>query len=128
LIEKKYYFFRVEKKNTRKCNMHLFTPRNALMVILFMLVGALTFYGSSGLKESFWTNDSPEPYLAEPNGASKSALKGFLLSDNAISPEQCEKGATYSTSGGCVILTSEQKRLINTRGGNRTSESSTNSF
>ena len=106
----------------------LFTARNALIVVLIWIVIALVFYGTSGLKESFWTIDNPAPYLAEPTGAHKSDIGGFLLSDNASSPEQCEKGSSYSTSSGCVILTSEQKRLINTRGGNRTMESDSNSF
>jgi hypothetical protein len=106
----------------------LLTARNLLIVVLIWIVGALALYGTSGLKESFWTIDSPAPYLAEPTGPHKSDIGGFLLSDNASSPEQCKKGSSYSTSGGCVILTEEQKRLINTRGGNRTMESDTNSF
>ena len=108
--------------------MQLFTARNAFILVLIGLVGALTLYGTSGLKESFWTIDTPAPYLAEPTGPTQSLLSGFLLTDNAISPEQCQKGSTYSTSGGCILLTDEQKRLINTRGGNRTSEDESNSF
>lgn len=108
--------------------MKIFTARNALIVVLVWIVGALTIYGTSGLKESFWSNNSPAPYLADPIGASKSEISGFLLADNETSYAACEKGATYSSGGGCIILTEEQKRMINTRGGNRTSESSTNSF
>jgi hypothetical protein len=108
--------------------MQLFTARNALIVVLIWIVGALTLYGTSGLKESFWTNDAPAPYLADPTGASKSELSGLLLNDNAVSPTQCAQGSTYSASGGCIVLTADQKHLINTRGGNRTCESCTNSF
>jgi len=106
----------------------LFTVRNAIIVLLIWIIGGLVLYGSSGLKESFWTIDSPAPYLAEPTGAHKPDIGGFLLSDNASSPEQCKEGSSYSTSGGCVILTAEQKHLINTRGGNRTMETDGNSF
>ena len=108
--------------------MTLFTTRNVLIVVLLWIVGVLTLYGTSGLKESFWTNLTPSSYEAEPMGASKSQFSGMLLSDNMTSPENCLKGSSYSSSGGCIKLTEEQKRLIITRGGNRTSESSNNSF
>ena len=108
--------------------MHLFTARNALIVVLIWIVGALTLYGTSGLKESFWSIDAPAPYVADPTGEATSELSGMLLSDNPTSAEQCAKGSTYSSSGGCVILTAAQKHMINTRGGNRTCESCSNSF
>ena len=105
----------------------LFTVRNVLIVLCIWIVAALTLFGTSGLKESFWTNESPAPYVDDPAGASV-AMNAMLLSDNLTSPEQCKKGSSFSSSGGCVILTDQQKQLINTRGGNRTSESSSNSF
>jgi len=106
----------------------LMTGRNVLIGVLFVVVAALTFYGTSGLKESFWTISSPAPYMADPTGAGKSELAGMLLNDNAANLAQCSKGSSYSSSGGCIVLTEDQKRMINTRGGNRTCESCDNSF
>ena len=108
--------------------MKLFTARNVMIVALIWIVAALTIYGTSGLKESFWSNPSPSPYLAEPVGQSKSALSALLINDSPTSIEACQKGSSYSSSGGCIILTDAQKHMINTRGGNRTCESCNNSF
>ena len=107
--------------------MKLLNERNILIVAMIGIIAALTLFGSSGLKESFWTNQNPEAYLAEPEGI-QSELSSMLISDNATTPLQCGKGSSYSSSGGCIILTSEQKRLIQTRGGNRTSEPWNESF
>jgi len=42
----------------------------------------------------------------------------FMFKDNAVKPECC--GASYSSNGGCVCTTPEQRNYINMRGGNRT--------
>jgi hypothetical protein len=44
----------------------------------------------------------------------------FLFKHNECKPECC--GATLSCDGGCVCTTPEQRKFINTRGGNRTVE------
>ena len=101
--------------------------RYIIIVAMLGIIAALTFFNSSGLKESFWTNTNPAAYVDEPVGI-QSELSALLISDNATSPEQCSKGSSYSSSGGCIIFTAEQKRLIQTRGGNRTSEPCNESF
>ena len=42
----------------------------------------------------------------------------FMFKDNQVKPECC--GASYSSYGGCVCTTPEQRNYINMRGGNRT--------
>ena len=44
----------------------------------------------------------------------------FYFANNQCKPECC--GSTLSCDGGCVCTTPEQRRFINTRGGNRTVE------
>jgi hypothetical protein len=44
----------------------------------------------------------------------------FMFKNNQCKPECC--GASFACDGGCVCSTPEQRRLINTRGGNRTVE------
>ena len=45
----------------------------------------------------------------------------LIFSQNKFKPECCP--SPYSTSTGCVCMTSEQSKYLNTRGGNRTSDS-----
>jgi hypothetical protein len=42
----------------------------------------------------------------------------FMFKDNQVKPECC--AASYSSYGGCVCTTPEQRNYINMRGGNRT--------
>jgi len=44
----------------------------------------------------------------------------FMFKDNQCKPECC--GASYACDGGCVCTTPDQRKFINTRGGNRTVE------
>jgi hypothetical protein len=41
----------------------------------------------------------------------------FLFKNNQCKPECC--GASYACDGGCVCSTPEQRKMVNTRGGNR---------
>jgi hypothetical protein len=47
--------------------------------------------------------------------------KMFMFYDNKFDPSCCP--STYTNSSGCVCLSSEQAKYLNTRGGNRTSAS-----
>ena len=42
----------------------------------------------------------------------------FIFKDNECKPECC--GSSFSCGGGCVCTTSDQRKYINQRGGNRT--------
>ena len=44
----------------------------------------------------------------------------FMFKDNQCKPECC--GASYACDGGCVCTTPDQRKFINSRGGNRTVE------
>ena len=44
----------------------------------------------------------------------------FMFRDNQVKPECC--GSSYSSDTGCVCTTPDQRRFLNTRGGNRTVE------
>lgn len=44
----------------------------------------------------------------------------FMFKNNQCKPECC--GASYACDGGCVCSTPEQRKMINMRGGNRTTE------
>ena len=44
----------------------------------------------------------------------------FMFKDNQCKPECC--GASYACDGGCVCTTPDQRKFINTRGGNRSVE------
>lgn len=45
----------------------------------------------------------------------------FIFKNNQCKPECC--GASFSCDGGCVCTTQDQRVMINSRGGNRTSDS-----
>jgi hypothetical protein len=44
-----------------------------------------------------------------------------MLSKNDVGPECCP--STYSTSNGCVCLSKDQLEVLESRGGNRTTDS-----
>jgi len=69
---------------------------------------------------SVWRNTAPNEPL---RGGAKEFAPGpdnlFMFKDNQCKPECC--GASFSCGGGCVCTTKEQRNLIASRGGNRTS-------
>jgi hypothetical protein len=110
----------------------------AVGIFLVWLIFANDFMGSSGLfkkaLESF-TQSTPASYCPDGVGANfgstcdevdDSIISSYVNAPQ--SPEQCGKGSSYSGSGGCLVLSDTQKHFIATRGGNRTTEASDNSF
>lgn len=67
-------------------------------------------YTSNDLYNSFENNTGGKVPLPEGQLS--------MFSNNKSSPDCCP--STYSTSTGCVCVTSEQMKYLNTRGGNRT--------
>ena len=66
---------------------------------------------------STWRDTDPdEPLLGPKFQPGPDSL--FIFKNNQAKPECCS--ATYSSDMGCVCTTPEQRKYINTRGGNRT--------
>ena len=66
---------------------------------------------------STWRDTDPnEPLLGQKFKPGPDSL--FIFKNNQAKPECCS--ATYSSDMGCVCTTPEQRKYINTRGGNRT--------
>jgi hypothetical protein len=69
---------------------------------------------------SSWRYTSPnEPLMGNYPKFEPGADSLFMFKDNQSKPECC--GASYSSNGGCICTTPEQRDYINMRGGNRTS-------
>ena len=69
---------------------------------------------------SSWKCNTPnEPLTGPAFEVGSNSL--FMFKNNQCKPECCP--SPYSTSTGCVCMTSEQINYLNTRGGNRTSDS-----
>jgi len=69
---------------------------------------------------SAWRNTAPnEPLRAGAKEFAPGPDNLFMFKDNQCKPECC--GASFSCGGGCVCTTKEQRNLIASRGGNRTS-------
>ena len=107
-------------------------------LLLCWVIFANNFLGSSGIFHSLMEAFSPkQPAAWCPDGVGSNFgstcneitdTNIASYADNRMSPEQCALGATYSGSGGCVVLTDAQKNFLATRGGNRTSETPDNAF
>lgn len=107
-------------------------------ILLAWLIFANNILGSSGIFRSIVEAFSPvQPAAWCPDGVGSNfgstcdeVRDGMIttLSDAAQSPLQCAKGASYSGSNGCVVLSDAQKAFLSTRGGNRTMEMADNSF
>lgn len=121
-------------KNCLKCWVMV-----AVGIFLVWIVFANNVVGSTGmfrgLLESFNLRPAPSAWCPDGVGANFGSTCGDIqdvsiktFAENKMSPEQCALGSSYSGSGGCVILSEAQKRMIQTRGGNRTMEASDNSF
>ena len=98
--------------------MTLFCKETACIIIGIWIASMLAFslfIGSSGIMEAFG-NDAAK-WNGEASGSFQPSDSMFLFANNAVSPEACS-GASYSSSGGCVVMTPEQLKLIRTRGGN----------
>lgn len=67
-----------------------------------------------------WRARLPNEPLAGPNVDQVGPDNLFIFKNNQCKPECC--GSTLSCDGGCVCTTPDQRKLINTRGGNRTVE------
>jgi hypothetical protein len=66
---------------------------------------------------STWRDTDPnEPLLGPKFKPGPDSL--FIFKNNQAKPECCS--ATYASDMGCVCTTPEQRKYINTRGGNRT--------
>ena len=73
----------------------------------------------TGNSVSDWRYTSPnEPLQGNYPKFEVGADNLFMFKDNQVKPECC--GASYSSNGGCVCTTPEQRNYINMRGGNRT--------
>ena len=69
---------------------------------------------------SSWRYTSPnEPLMGNYPKFEPGADSLFMFKDNQSKPECCS--ASYSSNGGCICTTPEQRDYINMRGGNRTS-------
>ena len=69
---------------------------------------------------SSWRYTSPnEPLMGNYPTFQPGADSLFMFKDNQSKPECCS--ASYSSNGGCICTTPEQRDYINMRGGNRTS-------
>jgi hypothetical protein len=70
---------------------------------------------------SSWRGIAPNEPLAGPEfQPGPDSL--FMFKNNQVKPECC--GSSYSSDMGCVCTTPEQRKYINSRGGNRTVEES----
>ncbi len=90
-----------------------------LAIILFSLL-----FATSGMKEkireTFFNNVAPyEDDIEMASGVPSESLA--MLSKNDVGPECCP--STYSTSNGCVCLSKDQLEVLESRGGNRTTDS-----
>ena len=107
-------------------------------ILLVWLIFANNFLGSSGIFKSLMESFTPvQPAAWCPDGVGANfgstcdEVRDNMiasLADSPQSPGQCAKGATYSGSDGCVVLSEAQKTFLLTRGGNRTMEAMDNSF
>jgi len=69
---------------------------------------------------SSWRYTSPnEPLMGNYPKFEPGPDSLFMFKDNQSKPECCS--ASYSSNGGCICTTPEQRDYINMRGGNRTS-------
>jgi len=75
----------------------------------------------TGNKESqFRYNHPNEPLSGDYPPFNLGPDNLFMFKDNQCKPECC--GASYACDGGCVCTTPDQRKFLNTRGGNRTVE------
>jgi hypothetical protein len=85
---------------------------------LFAIIAFSLLFNTSGLKEGFFPSEA-QPF-SESNDYIEGTPSGTSLSmfaENKVSAECCP--STYTTSNGCVCLTSAQLKQIQNRGGNR---------
>jgi hypothetical protein len=84
-----------------------------------ILIGVSLFYGTTGLKEGIdnMFAPAPTPFAEAESGGTPAATSMALFQDNRASPECCP--SAYSTSTGCICIAEEQLKLLQTRGGNR---------
>lgn len=68
---------------------------------------------------SVWRDTKPNEPMAGPEFKGPSPDNLFMFKNNQCKPECC--GSSFSCGGGCVCTTPEQRQMINSRGGNRTS-------
>ena len=68
---------------------------------------------------SVWRDTAPNEPMAGPAFKGPSPDNLFMFKNNQCKPECC--GASYSCGGGCVCTTPDQRQMIASRGGNRTS-------
>lgn len=70
---------------------------------------------------SSWRGNAPnEPLVGPEFQPGPDSL--FMFKNNQVKPECC--GSSYSSDMGCVCTTAQQRKYINSRGGNRTAEES----
>jgi hypothetical protein len=75
----------------------------------------------TGNKESQYRYNRPnEPLEGNYPSFKLGSDNLFMFRDNQCKPECC--GASYACDGGCVCTTPDQRKFLNTRGGNRTVE------
>jgi len=66
-----------------------------------------------------WRQNSPnEPLMGNFPKFEPGPDNLFMFKDNQVKPECC--GSSFSSNGGCLCTTPEQRNYINMRGGNRT--------
>jgi hypothetical protein len=90
-----------------------------LVAWAFVLIGVSLFYGTTGLKEGIDNLFAPalQPFAEVETSGTPVASSLAMFRDNRASPECCP--SAYSTSTGCICIADEQLKLLQTRGGNR---------
>jgi hypothetical protein len=120
--KKEHFVSEVDRSVTKQVKNVVETFQN------FTPAGAKTSYEPIGAFDGInlaqtpgsWRQNSPnEPLLGNFPKFEPGPDNLFMFKDNQVKPDCC--GSSFSSHGGCLCTTPDQRNYINMRGGNRTS-------